>query len=81
MSRKKTATLPEVNFSEDGDIRYLHLASPTDGHPTRFKEAFLDRLLECQGQALPSRFDEMDTAFSREMAPVWVGQRTGSARG
>ena len=23
-----TATLPEVNFSEDGDIRYLHLASP-----------------------------------------------------
>ncbi len=28
MSRKKTATLPEVNFSEDGDIRYLHLASP-----------------------------------------------------
>jgi len=28
MSRKKTAELPEVNFSEDGDIRYLHLASP-----------------------------------------------------
>ncbi len=28
MSRKKTVTLPEVNFSEDGDIRYLHLASP-----------------------------------------------------
>ena len=28
MSRKKTITLPEVNFSEDGDIRYLHLASP-----------------------------------------------------
>ena len=28
MSRKKTVALPEVNFSEDGDIRYLHLASP-----------------------------------------------------
>ena len=28
MSRKKTAELPEVSFSEDGDIRYLHLASP-----------------------------------------------------
>ena len=28
MSRKKTKDLPEVNFSEDGDIRYLHLASP-----------------------------------------------------
>ena len=28
MSRKKTPVLPEVNFSEDGDIRYLHLASP-----------------------------------------------------
>jgi len=28
MSRKKTVELPEVNFSEDGDIRYLHLASP-----------------------------------------------------
>ena len=28
MSRKKTIALPEVNFSEDGDIRYLHLASP-----------------------------------------------------
>ena len=28
MSRKKTINLPEVNFSEDGDIRYLHLASP-----------------------------------------------------
>ena len=28
MSRKKTVNLPEVNFSEDGDVRYLHLASP-----------------------------------------------------
>jgi len=28
MSRKKAVELPEVNFSEDGDIRYLHLASP-----------------------------------------------------
>jgi spermidine synthase len=28
MSRKKTVELPEVNFSEDGDVRYLHLASP-----------------------------------------------------
>ncbi len=28
MSRNKTINLPEVNFSEDGDIRYLHLASP-----------------------------------------------------
>lgn len=29
MSReKKGIELPEVNFSEDGDIRYLHLASP-----------------------------------------------------
>ena len=28
MSRKKSVTLPEVNFSEDGDVRYLHLASP-----------------------------------------------------
>ena len=27
MSRKKTVDLPEVNFSEDGDIRYLHLAT------------------------------------------------------
>ena len=27
MSRKKTIELPEVNFSEDGDIRYLHLAT------------------------------------------------------
>ncbi len=27
MSRKKSIELPEVNFSEDGDIRYLHLAS------------------------------------------------------
>ena len=27
MSRKKTINLPEVNFSEDGDIRYLHLAT------------------------------------------------------
>jgi spermidine synthase len=28
MSRKKTPRLPEVHFSEDGDIRYLHLDSP-----------------------------------------------------
>jgi len=28
MSRKKIITLPEVHFSEDGDIRYLHLDSP-----------------------------------------------------
>lgn len=28
MSRKKTIALPEVHFSEDGDIRYLHLDSP-----------------------------------------------------
>ncbi|MFM8865887.1 MAG: spermidine synthase [Limnohabitans sp.] len=28
MSRKKTVALPEVHFSEDGDIRYLHLDSP-----------------------------------------------------
>jgi spermidine synthase len=28
MNRKKSVELPEVNFSEDGDIRYLHLASP-----------------------------------------------------
>lgn len=27
MSRKKNIELPEVNFSEDGDIRYLHLAT------------------------------------------------------
>jgi len=27
MSRKKSIELPEVNFSEDGDIRYLHLAT------------------------------------------------------
>ncbi len=27
MSRKKSSELPEVNFSEDGDIRYLHLAT------------------------------------------------------
>jgi spermidine synthase len=28
MIRKTKSTLPEVNFSEDGDIRYLHLATP-----------------------------------------------------
>jgi spermidine synthase len=28
MSSKKKTTLPEVHFSEDGDIRYLHLSSP-----------------------------------------------------
>jgi len=28
MSTKKTSKLPEVHFSEDGDIRYLHLSSP-----------------------------------------------------
>lgn len=28
MSTKKKTTLPEVHFSEDGDIRYLHLSSP-----------------------------------------------------
>jgi len=28
MSRKKTIALPEVNFSEDGDIRYLYLGTP-----------------------------------------------------
>ena len=27
MSRKKSIELPEVNFSEDGDIRYLHLGT------------------------------------------------------
>ena len=27
MSRKKTIELPEVNFSEDGEIRYLHLGT------------------------------------------------------
>ncbi len=27
MSRQKSTELPEVNFSEDGDIRYLHLAT------------------------------------------------------
>ena len=28
MSTKKKRSLPEVHFSEDGDIRYLHLSSP-----------------------------------------------------
>ena len=28
MSRKHTPALPEVHFSEDGDIRYLHLGTP-----------------------------------------------------
>jgi spermidine synthase len=28
MIRKKKSTLPEVNFSEDGDVRYLHLGTP-----------------------------------------------------
>lgn len=28
MTTKKKTTLPEVHFSEDGDIRYLHLSSP-----------------------------------------------------
>jgi spermidine synthase len=28
MSTKKKTSLPEVHFSEDGDIRYLHLSSP-----------------------------------------------------
>ena len=27
MTRKKSAPLPEVNFSEDGEVRYLHLAT------------------------------------------------------
>ena len=27
MTRPKTAPLPEVNFSEDGEVRYLHLAT------------------------------------------------------
>jgi len=28
MIRKKKSTLPEVNFSENGDVRYLHLGTP-----------------------------------------------------
>ena len=28
MIRKKIATLPEVNFSEEGKVRYLHLGTP-----------------------------------------------------
>lgn len=40
MSRKKTVALPEVNFSEHGDVRYLHLATPWVQGSMRIKKPY-----------------------------------------
>ena len=54
---------------------YLKFALPTDGIPTRYQEAIIDRLLQVQGYATPVAYADMNTAWTKETEKVWTGER------
>ena len=54
---------------------FLKFGLPTDGIPTRYQEAIIDRLLQVQGYATPVAYADMNTVWSKETAPVWTGER------
>jgi multiple sugar transport system substrate-binding protein len=54
---------------------YLKFALPTDGVPSRYQEAIIDRLMQSQGYATPVAYADMNTIYTKETAPVWTGDR------
>lgn len=54
---------------------FLKHALPTDGVPTRYQEAIIDRLLQVQGYATAVAHAELNSVWQTETAPVWAGAR------
>jgi hypothetical protein len=54
---------------------FLKFALPTDGIPTRYQEAIIDRLMQAQGYPTPVAYADMNTVYPKEPAPVWTGDR------
>jgi len=54
---------------------FLKFALPTDGIPSRYQEAIIDRLLQAQGYPTPVAYADMNTVWTKETAPVWTGDR------
>jgi multiple sugar transport system substrate-binding protein len=54
---------------------YLKFSLPTDGVPTRYQEAIIDRLMQVQGYATAVAHGEMDSIYRREVGPALVGER------
>ncbi len=54
---------------------FLKYALPTDGVPSRYQEAIIDRLLQTQGYSTPVAYADMNAIWTKETAPVWTGER------
>lgn len=54
----------------------LDYAVPSDGQPSRFKEAITEPLVTAKGVPMPAGFGEMQSVFQNEMQPVWEGKRS-----
>jgi multiple sugar transport system substrate-binding protein len=54
---------------------YLKHALPTDGIPSRYQEAIIDRLQQSQGYATAVAHGEMNDIYTREITPALTGQR------
>ena len=54
---------------------YLKHALPADGIPARYQEAIIDRLLQVQGYPTAVAHADLSAAWTKEMDPVWLGQR------
>ncbi len=46
---------------------FLKHALPTDGVPSRYQEAIIDRLRQAQGYSTPVAFGEMSSIFTKEV--------------
>lgn len=54
---------------------YLKHALPTDGIPSRYQEAIIDRLMQSQGYATAVAHGEMNSIYTTEIGPALIGQR------
>ncbi len=54
---------------------FLKFALPTDGVPTRYQEAIIDRLLQVQGYPTAVAHAELLAVWQKETNPVWEGAR------
>jgi multiple sugar transport system substrate-binding protein len=54
---------------------YLKFALPTDGVPSRYQEAIIDRLAQSEGYPTAVAHAELNSVWQRETGPVWEGNR------
>lgn len=54
---------------------FLKYALPTDGVPSRYQEAIIDRLRQAQGYSTPVAFGDMSSIFTKEVTPALIGER------